>query len=251
MQSRPERRVTASLEVERRAFGFLWFPVGSFAPRPPGTLLASTTESYAQERGSIAETINFHPRRQLPWHAAAHGRPERRRVRHGVPPEAGRHQRALRQTPPRSGDPGELQRPNVGSDHSATNDPQPSGPDSRKPPGHGSECDAHDAGAVDGVVLDDERPAVDAATRRPSIVRWRLFAQLGRPPGPVGQGVGPVMGTAPMSSTTGSCPPASQSTCPAAASVGGAGRVGDQATFVHEIGHGYDFMHTPCGHGDQ
>ena len=27
----------------------------------------------------------------------------------------------------------------------------------------------------------------------------------------------------------------------------GAGRVGDQATFVHEIGHGYDFMHTPCG----
>ena len=51
--------MTASLEVERRAFGFLWFPVGSFAPRPPGTLLASTTESYAQERGSIAETINF------------------------------------------------------------------------------------------------------------------------------------------------------------------------------------------------
>ena len=27
----------------------------------------------------------------------------------------------------------------------------------------------------------------------------------------------------------------------------GAGKSGDQGTFVHEIGHGYDFQHTPCG----
>jgi hypothetical protein len=27
----------------------------------------------------------------------------------------------------------------------------------------------------------------------------------------------------------------------------GAGRVGDPATLLHEIGHGYGFMHTPCG----
>lgn len=29
----------------------------------------------------------------------------------------------------------------------------------------------------------------------------------------------------------------------------GSAAVGDQATFVHEIGHGYGFQHTPCGNG--
>ena len=47
-QSLAEKSVTASLEIERRSFGFLWFPVATLSPTGTGVLSASTTESYTQ-----------------------------------------------------------------------------------------------------------------------------------------------------------------------------------------------------------
>lgn len=58
-QSFAETPVTASLRIERRSFGFLWFPVATLSPTGSGVLSASVTESYAQERSSTAETLNF------------------------------------------------------------------------------------------------------------------------------------------------------------------------------------------------
>ena len=58
-QSFAETPVTATLTIERRSFGFLWFPVATLAPNGTGVLSASVTESYTQERSSTAETLNF------------------------------------------------------------------------------------------------------------------------------------------------------------------------------------------------
>ncbi len=58
-QSFRETPVTASLKIERRAFGFLWFPVATLAPTGSGVLSASSTETYVQERSSTTETLNF------------------------------------------------------------------------------------------------------------------------------------------------------------------------------------------------
>jgi hypothetical protein len=51
--------VTATLEVERRNFGFLWFPVATLTPQPPFSLQANLFDTYANERGSTTNTLNF------------------------------------------------------------------------------------------------------------------------------------------------------------------------------------------------
>ncbi len=51
--------VTGSLTVERRRLGFIWNPVATLAPQAPGSITAQPTADYATERGSTALTLNF------------------------------------------------------------------------------------------------------------------------------------------------------------------------------------------------
>ncbi len=51
--------VTGSISVRRRELGFLWMPVGTLAPQPPGTVTARVSPPYATERGTLGYTLNF------------------------------------------------------------------------------------------------------------------------------------------------------------------------------------------------
>ena len=51
--------VTASLQIERRAYGFLWFPVATLSPQGASTITASVTEPYASQRSNLSKSINF------------------------------------------------------------------------------------------------------------------------------------------------------------------------------------------------
>jgi hypothetical protein len=248
-QSRPERRVTASLEVERRAFGFLWFPVGSFAPRPPGTLLASTTESYAQERGSIAETINF----VIPA-ANFHGTLRLTVVLSDAASGTEYHRKqvvinaALRQTLRVRAIPVSYNGPST----SVATTPPPTTLNLPAPTVANLQVTAASAMLMMPVQstgwfsmmnalpwtlpLDDPRSSAGGCSPN-----WdALLVQLGSRRTSDGNRADVVY--------YGILPTGIPINVPGCGVGGlGAGRVGDQATFVHEIGHGYDFMHTPCG----
>lgn len=51
--------VSGSLSVERRRHGFLWSTVTTISPQPPGSLTTQTVNTYANERGNSASTLNF------------------------------------------------------------------------------------------------------------------------------------------------------------------------------------------------
>lgn len=52
-------RVTGSVTVRRRIFGWLWSNRGTLSPQPPGTIMAFPSLPYATERGNKAYTLNF------------------------------------------------------------------------------------------------------------------------------------------------------------------------------------------------
>ena len=51
--------VTGTLEISRRFFGSFYQPVATLSPESPGTVDATPNPDYADERGSLANTLNF------------------------------------------------------------------------------------------------------------------------------------------------------------------------------------------------
>lgn len=51
--------VSGRLKVHRRHHGFLWAPVTTLSPQPPGSLTTATSMSYDTERSSVVNTLNF------------------------------------------------------------------------------------------------------------------------------------------------------------------------------------------------
>jgi hypothetical protein len=51
--------VTGTLELSRRALGFLYQPVDTLSPQPPGTVTARRNPDYAVERGTLTASLNF------------------------------------------------------------------------------------------------------------------------------------------------------------------------------------------------
>jgi len=51
--------LSGTLEVHRRHLGFLWVPVATINPRSPGSVTAPTATTYDAERSSVANTLNF------------------------------------------------------------------------------------------------------------------------------------------------------------------------------------------------
>ena len=248
-QSLSERSVTASLTVERRAYGFLWFPVATLSPTGTGVVSASISESYGQERTSTTETVNF----VIPG-ADFHG-VLRLRVRLRNPTSGTEYDShtlvvnaTLRQT---------LRLRTIlisynGPSTAAATTPPPPTITLAAPTLADARATAArallmmpvqstgwftSAGTVAwNLPLDDPRTSAGGCStnwnallnrltttrtndgNRGDVVYYGLLP-TGIPLGVPGCGVGGL----------------------------GAGRNGDQATFVHEIGHGYGFQHTPCG----
>jgi hypothetical protein len=51
--------VTGTIDVSRRSFGFLYGPVGTLSPEPPGTVTARHDPLYATERETLGYSLNF------------------------------------------------------------------------------------------------------------------------------------------------------------------------------------------------
>ena len=51
--------VTGSLAVSRRKHGFLWVPVATLNPEPPGTADSGFASDYATERSTLGSSLNF------------------------------------------------------------------------------------------------------------------------------------------------------------------------------------------------
>lgn len=248
-QSLSEKSVTASLTIERRAFGFLWFHVATLSPVGSGIVSAGLSESYTQERSSTTETINFViPRAQ--FRGTLRLKVRLRSTTSGT--EYDTHtlvvNAALRQT---------LRLRAIlvsynGPSTSAATTPPPPTINLAAPTLADAQATAGrallmmpvqstgwftSAGTVAwNLPLDDPRTGAGGCStnwnallnrltntrtndgNRADVVYYGLLP-AGIPIGVPGCGVGGL----------------------------GAGRNGDQGTFVHEIGHGYGFQHTPCG----
>jgi hypothetical protein len=248
-QSLAERSVTASLTIERRSFGFLWFPVATLTPMGTGVLSASVTESYAQERSSTAETLNF----VIPA-ADFHGTLRLTvRLRHATSgSEYDSHtlvvNAALRQT---------LRLRAIlvsynGPSTSVASTPPPPTITLAAPTLADAQATAArallmmpvqstgwftSAGTVPwNLPLDDPRTSAGGCSSNWDALLTRLTTQRTND-GNRGDVV-----------YYGLLPPMIPLGVPGCGVGGlGAGKSGDQGTFVHEIGHGYDFQHTPCG----
>ena len=207
-QSLAERSVTASLTIERRSFGFLWFPVATLTPRGTGVLSASVTESYAQERSSTAETLNF----VIPA-ADFHGTLRLTvRLRHATSgTEYDSHtlvvNAALRQT---------LRLRAIlvsynGPRTSVASTPPPptitlAAPTLADAQATAARALLDDARAVHGVVHERRHRALEPSPRRPADERGRLLQQLERAAHAADDAAHTTTATAATSSTTACCP---------------------------------------------
>lgn len=248
-QSLLEKSVTASLTIERRLFGFLWLPVSTLSPIGSGVVSAGITESYAQERSSTSETVNFViPAAQ--FHGTLRLKVRLRSATSGT--EYDTHTLVvnanLRQTLRLRAILVSYNGPNT----SATTNPPPPNISLAAPTLADAQTTAArallmmpvqstgwftSAGTVAwNLPIDDPRSGAGGCSpnwnallnrltqtrtndgNRGDVVYYGLLP-AGIPIGVPGCGVGGL----------------------------GAGRTGDQGTFVHEIGHGYGFQHTPCG----
>ena len=53
------RGVTGTIEVQRRRWGFIYAPVTTLSPEPPGSVTARHNPTYTSERGTLTHTLNF------------------------------------------------------------------------------------------------------------------------------------------------------------------------------------------------
>jgi hypothetical protein len=51
--------VTGTLEVRRRFLGFLYLPMATLSPQPPGSVTSQASLDYATERGTLSSSLNF------------------------------------------------------------------------------------------------------------------------------------------------------------------------------------------------
>ncbi len=51
--------ITAALRLDRRSHGFIWSTIATLSPQAPGAITAHRTVDYASERGTLADTLNF------------------------------------------------------------------------------------------------------------------------------------------------------------------------------------------------
>ena len=244
--------VTGTLTVQRRYAGFLWTTVATLNPRSPGSVTARSNPGYAAERGDRLATLNF----VIP--AAAFSGALRLTVRivdadgNELDTEEQQIDATLRQTL------------RVRAILVSYNGPSTANP----APGTG--------------------PAPNLTIAAPTLANMATTASLALRAMPVQSvgnfaSAGTVTCTAPLDDVR-SCPgccstnwnrlltqlttvrtndgnradvvyygllPATMPLNVPGCGQGGLGsaRVGDQGTFMHEIGHGYGFQHTPCGNG--
>lgn len=243
--------VTATLEIRRRAYGFLWMPVATLNPLGSGTVFARLFDSYTSQRTNTAKTINF----VVPAARFTGNLRFRIRLTDGgggtnFDTETIYVNAALRQTlrlrsilvsyngpstanvPANSPPP-----PNLNLAAPTLADAQATSARAMLMMPVRSVGNFTSAGTVPWTLpLDDPRTSAGGCStnwnalltrlgntrtndgNRADVVYYGLLP-AGIPIGVPGCGVGGL----------------------------GAGRAGDQTTLVHEIGHGYGFQHTPCG----
>lgn len=245
--------VTGTLEVERRFNGFSWSTVATLGPQPPGSVIARQTRDYALERSTITETLNFVVPADEFWGNLR----LTVRITDGGGTEYDSETRlidaTLRQTlriraimvsysgpatamaPPPGGSPVPtvtLAAPTL-ADLQAT-----AGLSLRAMPVQ-SQGDFTSAGSVAwNLPLDDPRSCPGCCS-----ANWdALLAVLGTQRTNDGNRTDLVYyGLLPVGIPLG---------VPGCGSGGlGSAAAGNQPTLMHEIGHGYDFQHTPCGAG--
>lgn len=242
--------VTASLEIERREYGFLWFPVATLSPQGAGTISASLTEPYASQRSNLTKTINFViPRAQFSGNL-------RLRVRLTSTDGASEYDTetvfvnaTLRQTLRLRSILVNYNGPNTANPPAGTTAPNitlaaPTLADAATASGLSllmmpvrSTGLYTSAGTLNwSLPLDDPRTSAGGCSNN-----WNsLLAWLGLMRTNDGNRADVVY--------YGLLPPGIPIGVPGCGVGGlGAGRSNDQRTLVHEIGHGYDFRHTPCG----
>jgi hypothetical protein len=242
--------VTATLEIERRDFGFLWFPVTTLTPQGASPISATLSDTYVTQRTTLGRTLNF----VIP--AAQFTGVLRLTVRLTSPDGATVHDTqqtivdaSLRQTLRLRSILVNYNGPNTANPPAGTTAPTitlaaPTLADAAVAAGRAllmmpvqSTGVFTSAGTLNwSLPLDDPRTGAGGCSNnwnsllawlgllrtndgnRPDVVYYGLLP-AGIPIGVPGCGVGGL----------------------------GAGRSNDPGTLVHEIGHGYDFQHTPCG----
>ncbi len=241
--------LSATLDVHRRQHGFLWVPVATISPMAPGSVTAPTATTYDAERSSVANTINF------------------------IIPESdfrGYLRLTVNLTPVGGGDAIDTEVVDVDAclrqtlrvrgilvsyNGASTSNPGPPAPTNitlaaptlanlqttaalaqRMMPVQSTGSFASAGTVVCDRPLDDPRSGPGGCSPN-----WtRLLDRLTNQRTADGNRADVVY--------YGLLPPAIPVNVPGCGRGGlGSARSGDQLTFVHEIGHGYGFIHTPCG----
>jgi hypothetical protein len=247
----PVPGVTGTLTVERRRVGFVWSPVSTLAPQPPGSIDAQPSPDYATQRGSTANTLNF-----IVPAADCYGV---LRLTVELTDAAGRHldrssvvvHATLKQTL-------RLRAILIAYNGPSTATPPPGGP----PPNL----------TLAAPTLGNLQATASRALRAMPVQSTGSFAVAGtitftQPlddarsgPGGCSTNWGTLLGQLAMQRTNdgnradvvyyGLLPAGMPVNVPGCGNDGlGAGRSGDPVTLLHEIGHGYGFDHTPCNVG--
>ena len=242
--------VTASLQIERRAYGFLWFPVATLSPQGASTITASVTEPYASQRGNLSKSINFViPRAQFTGNL-------RLRVRLTSTDGATEYDTetvfvnaTLRQT---------LRLRSILVNYD--------GPNTANPPAGTTATNITlaaptlaDAATASGLSLLMMPVRSTGVYTTAGTLNWRMPLDDPRTSaGGCSNNWGSLLAWLGLMRTNdgnradvvyyGLLPPGIPIGVPGCGTGGlGAGRSNDPGTLVHEIGHGYDFQHTPCG----
>ncbi len=241
--------LSATLELHRRHHGFLWVPVATISPRAPGSVTAPTATTYDAERSSVANTINFviptgdfHGYLRLTVKLTPVGGGD------AIDTEVINVDACLRQTL-------RVRGILVSYNGASTANPGPPAPTNitlaaptlanlqttaalaqRMMPVQTTGSFVSAGTVVCDRPLDDPRSSAGGCSPNWSRLLNRLTNQRtadGNRADVVYYGLLP--GAIPVN-------------VPGCGRGGlGSGRTGDQGTFVHEIGHGYGFAHTPCG----
>lgn len=241
--------VSGTLEVERRNLGFLWNTITTLNPEPPGSVTAHASIAYDTERSSVANTLNF-----IVPSNAFYGN---LRLKVTLTPVGGANtidtetidiDACLRQTlrvrailvsfnGPSTSNPGPPAPPNLTLAAPTLADVQTTAARAhRMMPVQATGSYVSAGTVVCDRPLDDPRSCAGCCS-----ANWgRLLTRLTNQRTADGNRADVVYYGLLPTGTPLNVPGCGQ---------GGLGSAvnGDQGTFVHEIGHGYGFQHTPCG----